>query len=133
MPLLKIVVPRDYDEFQDLARRLLAAAADEPQRVRTITSTPRLAFEVDEELLQEIGYFVDGAGLQAVAPEEPPADPAADAEPPADDEPRPQGLDVGPAGDIPASAEPGRPASRKPGKKSTPAPPSGDVTETEHP
>lgn len=109
MPLLKIVVPADAAEFQDLARRLLDAAGDRPERIRTITSTPHLAFEVDEELLEAIGYFDAPASL-------PPAEDPAD-----------------PVDEQPEDGEASRPSSRKSGKKPIPAPPSGDVTETENP
>ncbi|KXT55662.1 hypothetical protein ACK8HH_17130 [Gordonia sp. LUNF6] len=49
------IIPKDRADSQRLARALLDAAGDRPERVRTINPRGRLAFVVDDELAAAVG------------------------------------------------------------------------------
>lgn len=49
------IIPKDDADRGRLAARLLAAAGDRPERVRTVTGGGTLAFEVDDDLAAAIG------------------------------------------------------------------------------
>jgi len=55
---MPFIIPADAAEHLELAVLLLAAAGDQPQRVRTITSGTHVGFDVDAELAAAIGYGV---------------------------------------------------------------------------
>lgn len=49
------ILPADDTDSRRLARDLLAAAGDRPERVQTVTVGSRMAFEVDDDLAAAIG------------------------------------------------------------------------------
>ncbi|WP_298444670.1 hypothetical protein [Gordonia sp. (in: high G+C Gram-positive bacteria)] len=49
------IIPADDADSKRLAVALLEAAGDRPERVRTVSAGPRLAFEVDDDLAAAIG------------------------------------------------------------------------------
>lgn len=61
---MPIITPRDDDDAAELARTLLEAAGDEPDRVRTHSMGPRLSFEVDDELAAAVGRTPDQDAAQ---------------------------------------------------------------------
>lgn len=63
------IVPKDSADSQRLARELLAAAGDRPERVRTVTAGGVLAFEVDDDLAAKVG-----TGDYTPEPEQAPAE-----------------------------------------------------------
>lgn len=57
------IIPKDREDSQRLARALLDAAGDQPERVQTITPGGNLAFLVDDDLAAAVGtsdYVPDG-------------------------------------------------------------------------
>lgn len=49
------IIPKDRADSQRLAKALLAAAGDHPERVRTINPHGRLAYLVDDDLAAAVG------------------------------------------------------------------------------
>lgn len=49
------IIPRDDADSQRLARLMLDAAGDMPERVQTVTVGPRMAFVVDDDIAAEVG------------------------------------------------------------------------------
>ncbi len=82
------IVPKP-GEAADTARRLLELAGDQPQRVRTVTTGPSIAFDVDDDLAKKLGGArkprkttapqAPAAEVEPPAPEQPEVDPADDA------------------------------------------------------
>ncbi len=54
-----IINPENTADAQQLAKDLLAAAGDHPERVRTNTQGARLAFDVDDDLARAVGRTPD--------------------------------------------------------------------------
>ena len=66
------IIPKDRADSQRLARELLAAAGDHPERVRTINPGGKLAFVVDDDLAAAVGtgdYVPAPTGETEPAPE----------------------------------------------------------------
>jgi hypothetical protein len=49
------IIPKDDADWHRLAKALLEAAGDQPERVRTINPRGRLAFVVDDDLAAAVG------------------------------------------------------------------------------
>lgn len=49
------IIPKDDADSKRLARDLLGAAGDRPERVQTITVGQRMAYVVDDDLAAQIG------------------------------------------------------------------------------
>ncbi|WP_280297886.1 hypothetical protein [Nocardia neocaledoniensis] len=46
----------------EIAARLLAAAGDQPDRVKVVTGTKYIGFSIDDELAEAAGYVLDDKG-----------------------------------------------------------------------
>ncbi len=46
----------------EIAARLLAAAGDQPDRVKVVTGTKYIGFSIDDELAEAAGYVLDDEG-----------------------------------------------------------------------
>jgi hypothetical protein len=53
---MPFIIPADHADLTELLPALLAAAGDDPGRVKTITSGPMLSFDVDDEIAAAVGY-----------------------------------------------------------------------------
>ena len=62
-----ILIPEDRDDAAKLARLLLDAAGDEPERVAIVSDGGRRAYAVDDDLFDKAQARADAAGAQDAA------------------------------------------------------------------